>query len=61
MVVANCTANDPTPPDMTRRPVTRPIPMWTWSLVWRKGEPNPSVPVDIAVGSFVELADKLGA
>ena len=26
-----------------------------------KGESAPSVPVDIAVGSFTELADKLGA
>jgi 2-haloacid dehalogenase len=26
-----------------------------------KGEPNPTVPVDIAVGSFTELAEKLGA
>ena len=26
-----------------------------------KGEPKPTVPVDIAVGSFVELAEKLGA
>jgi len=25
-----------------------------------KGEPKPTVPVDIAVGSFMELADKLG-
>jgi len=27
----------------------------------RKGETKPTVPVDIAVGSFVELAEKLGA
>jgi 2-haloacid dehalogenase len=26
-----------------------------------KGEAAPTVPVDIAVGSFVELAQKLGA
>ncbi|TMJ04861.1 MAG: haloacid dehalogenase type II [Alphaproteobacteria bacterium] len=26
-----------------------------------KGEPKPTVPVDIAVGSFTELADRLGA
>ena len=26
-----------------------------------KGEAKPTVPVDIAVGSFTELADKLGA
>jgi len=35
--------NDSTPPDMTRRPVQRPTPMWTWSLVWRRAEPNPLV------------------
>jgi 2-haloacid dehalogenase len=26
-----------------------------------KGEPKPTVPVEIAVGSLTELADKLGA
>jgi 2-haloacid dehalogenase len=26
-----------------------------------RGEPKPTVPVDVAVGSFLELADKLGA
>ncbi|WP_199254594.1 LysR family transcriptional regulator [Mycolicibacterium mengxianglii] len=35
--------NDVTPPDMTRRPVQRPIPLWTWSLVSRQDEPNPLV------------------
>jgi len=35
--------NDVTPPDLRRRPVQRPIPMWTWSLVWRQDEPNPQV------------------
>ena len=35
--------NDTTPPDLTRRPVQHPIPMWTWSLVWRRDEPNPLV------------------
>lgn len=35
--------NDPTPPDMSRRPVVHPTPMWTWSLVWRTDEPNPLV------------------
>lgn len=35
--------NDATPPDLTRRPVHRPVPMWTWSLVWRQGESNPLV------------------
>lgn len=35
--------NDATPPDMARRPVQHPIPMWTWSLVWRRDEANPLV------------------
>lgn len=35
--------SDTTPHDLTRRAVQRPIPMWTWSLVWRHGEPNPLV------------------
>jgi DNA-binding transcriptional LysR family regulator len=35
--------NDPTPSGMTRRPVQRLIPIWTWSLVWRRDEPNPLV------------------
>jgi DNA-binding transcriptional LysR family regulator len=35
--------NDVTPPDMVRRPVQHPIPIWTWSLVWRRGESNPLV------------------
>jgi DNA-binding transcriptional LysR family regulator len=35
--------NDVTPPDMTRLPVQQPIPMWTWSLVWRRDESNPLV------------------
>lgn len=35
--------NDATPPDLTRRPVQHPSPMWTWSLVWRQDEPNPLV------------------
>jgi DNA-binding transcriptional LysR family regulator len=35
--------NDATPPDLTRRPVQHPAPLWTWSLVWRHGESNPLV------------------
>lgn len=35
--------NDATPADLIRRPVHHPIPMWTWSLVWRHGEANPLV------------------
>lgn len=35
--------NDLAPPDMTRRPVRHPSPVWTWSLVWRRDEQNPLV------------------
>ncbi|ORB30270.1 LysR family transcriptional regulator [Mycolicibacterium parafortuitum] len=35
--------NDSTPADLTRRAVQHPTPMWTWSLVWRRDEPNPLV------------------
>jgi DNA-binding transcriptional LysR family regulator len=35
--------NDATPPDLARRRVRDPEPMWTWSLVWRRDEPNPLV------------------
>ncbi|MCK0177458.1 MULTISPECIES: LysR family transcriptional regulator [Mycobacteriaceae] len=35
--------HDVTPPDLIRRPVLHPEPIWTWSLVWRLDEPNPLV------------------
>lgn len=35
--------NDVTPSDLTRRPVVGPTPMWTWSLVWRRGEDSGAV------------------
>jgi hypothetical protein len=28
----------PVPPDLTQRPLVRPSPFWTWSLVWRQDE-----------------------
>ena len=31
------------PADLVRRPVVAPTPLWTWSLVWRRGEDNPAV------------------
>ena len=31
------------PKGLVRRPVVRPTPLWTWSLVWRRDEANPSV------------------
>lgn len=35
--------SDPIPRDLARRPVVRPIPYWTWSLVSRRGEPRATV------------------
>lgn len=35
--------HDVPPSGVTRRPVVGPAPMWTWSLVWRRGEANPAV------------------
>jgi DNA-binding transcriptional LysR family regulator len=31
------------PRDVVRRPVVAPTPLWTWSLVWRRGEDNATV------------------
>jgi DNA-binding transcriptional LysR family regulator len=31
------------PRDLVRREVVRPTPLWTWSLVWRRGEDNAAV------------------
>ena len=31
------------PSGLVRRSVVHPTPLWTWSLVWRKGEDNPAV------------------
>jgi hypothetical protein len=33
----------PIPPDLAQRPVVRPSPYWTWSLVWRRDETRPAV------------------
>ena len=35
--------NAPDPRDLVRRPVVHPTPLWTWSLVWRRGEDNAAV------------------
>src|SRR6476620_3454396 len=35
--------NDAVPPDLVRRPVVGPAPLWTWSLVWRRGENSEAV------------------
>ena len=34
---------DALPRDLVRRPVIQPVPLWTWSLVWRADESNPAV------------------
>jgi DNA-binding transcriptional LysR family regulator len=31
------------PPDLVRRAVMHPTPLWTWSLVWRRGEDSAAV------------------
>jgi DNA-binding transcriptional LysR family regulator len=33
----------PIPPDLVKRPIVAPAPYWTWSLVWRQTESQPSV------------------
>jgi DNA-binding transcriptional LysR family regulator len=48
--------NDPTPSDITRRPVQRLIPIWTWSLVWRRDEPNPLV--HAVIDAFTDDVDR---
>ena len=43
-VVNNPKGQDaPLPSGLVRRPVVNPSPLWTWSLVWRRGEDNPAV------------------
>ncbi|MEV0284129.1 LysR family transcriptional regulator [Kribbella sp. NPDC050820] len=33
----------PLPPDLVRRPVVEPVPVWTWALVCRRDEPSRAV------------------
>lgn len=33
----------PLPRGLVRRPVVEPVPIWTWALVWRRGETRPAV------------------
>jgi hypothetical protein len=33
----------PLPPDLVRRPVVEPIPIWTWALVSRRDDPSRAV------------------
>jgi DNA-binding transcriptional LysR family regulator len=50
--------NTPEPPDLVRREVIRPTPLWTWSLVWRSDEDNASVLalVDAFTGDATDAA-----
>jgi DNA-binding transcriptional LysR family regulator len=50
--------NAATPPDLSRRPVQRLIPIWTWSLVWRRDEPNPLV--HAVIDAFTAGVDRSG-
>jgi DNA-binding transcriptional LysR family regulator len=50
--------NTPEPPGLVRRPVVRPTPLWTWSLVWRRDEDNGAVRA--VVGEFTRDAFELG-
>ena len=36
------------PKDLVRRPVVNPTPLWTWSLVWRRDDDNPTVTALVA-------------
>jgi DNA-binding transcriptional LysR family regulator len=46
------------PPDLVRRPIIEPVPIWTWSLVWRREEVRPVVLA--AVEAIARDVDELG-
>ena len=46
------------PSGLRRRSVVHPTPLWTWSLVWRKGEDNPAVRA--VIDEFTRDAGALG-
>nr|WP_082698880.1 LysR family transcriptional regulator [Mycobacterium sp. GA-2829] len=46
------------PRGLVRRPVVNPSPLWTWSLVWRRGETDPAV--HAIVGEFTRDVGDLG-
>lgn len=45
------------PKGLVRRPVLRPTPLWTWSLVWRRGEADPAVRA--VIDAFTDDAGEL--
>ena len=46
------------PASLVRRPVVHPTPLWTWSLVWRRGEDSPAVRA--VIDEFTRDAPELG-
>ena len=46
------------PASLVRRPVVHPTPLWTWSLVWRRGEDSPAVRA--VIDEFTRDAPDLG-
>ena len=50
--------NTPEPKDLDRRSVVHPAPLWTWSLVWRRGED--SAAVRAVIDAFIRDTSDLG-
>ena len=48
----------PEPRDLVRRSVVHPTPLWTWSLVWRRGEDNATVRA--VIDAFIRHTAELG-
>lgn len=48
----------PLPKDLVRRPVLAPVPLWTWSLVWRRDEDSPAVRA--VIDAFTRSVGDLG-
>jgi DNA-binding transcriptional LysR family regulator len=49
--------NTPEPPGLVRRSVVNPVPLWTWSLVWRRDDDNAAVRA--VIGEFTRDVPKL--
>ena len=50
--------NTQEPNGLVRRSVVRPTPLWTWSLVWRRGEDSPAV--HAVIDEFTRDVGELG-